>query len=67
MRSMVYEPVEEKDRAEIRELQDERLRETVERAYENVPFYREQLDELGVAPEDISGVDLIERLLEMDR
>mgnify|MGYP006287091625 CR=1 FL=1 len=50
------------DRAELRELQGERLRETVERAYENVPFYREQLDEMGVSPEDIQSIDDITKL-----
>ena len=59
---MVYKPVEASDREEIRELQSERLRETVENAYENVPFYREKLDELGVAPEDIQSVDDIRKL-----
>ena len=59
---MVYKPVEASDRAELRELQNERLRETVENAYENVPYYREQLDELGVSPEDIESVDDITKL-----
>jgi len=59
---MAYNPVETRDRAELRELQAERLRETVERAYENVPFYREQLDEMGVAPEDIQDVEDVEQL-----
>ena len=54
---MVRKPIEAADRSEIRELQAERLRETVERAYENVPFYRERLDEAGIAPEDIQHVD----------
>ncbi|MFB6119489.1 MAG: phenylacetate--CoA ligase PaaK [Halobacteriaceae archaeon] len=54
---MVHSPVETKDRSEIREIQNDRLQETVERAYENVPFYREQLDEAGVSPEDIESVD----------
>ena len=59
---MAYNPVETRDRAELRELQAERLRETVERAYENVPFYREQLDEMGVAPEDIQDVEDVTKL-----
>ncbi|WP_058366517.1 phenylacetate--CoA ligase PaaK [Haloparvum sedimenti] len=59
---MAYQPVETADRAEIRELQDERLRETVENAYENVPFYREKFDELGITPDDIDGVADIEKL-----
>ncbi|NHX36467.1 MULTISPECIES: phenylacetate--CoA ligase PaaK [Halolamina] len=54
---MVHKPIESADRSEIRDHQAERLRETVERAYENVPFYREKLDEAGVAPADIRGVE----------
>ncbi|WP_265109830.1 phenylacetate--CoA ligase PaaK [Halosolutus halophilus] len=47
-------------REELRELQSKRLRDTVEHAHENVPFYRERLDEAGVSPADIDGVDDIE-------
>ncbi len=49
-------------RETIREEQTERLQETVERAYENVPFYREALDDAGVAPADIESVDDVSRL-----
>ena len=59
---MVYKPVEASDREELRELQSERLQETVKNAYENVPFYREKLDEMGVSPEDIQSVDDIRKL-----
>ena len=41
---MVHKPIESADRSAIRDHQAERLRETVERAYENVPFYRDKLD-----------------------
>ncbi|WP_302082588.1 phenylacetate--CoA ligase PaaK [Salinibaculum rarum] len=54
---MVYKPEEAYDRGELRELQNERLRETVEHAYENVPFYRDKLDEKGITPDDINGVE----------
>jgi len=54
---MAHKPVETHDRASIRELQVSRLRETVANAYENVPFYREKLDEAGVAPGDIGSVE----------
>ncbi|WP_394743268.1 phenylacetate--CoA ligase PaaK [Natronococcus roseus] len=47
---------------ERRELQSERLRDTVAHAYENVPLYRERLDEAGVSPEDVQSVDDLERL-----
>jgi phenylacetate-CoA ligase len=59
---MPYHDVETIPREELRDLQDERLRETVEHAYENVEFYRERLDEAGVAPEDVDGVEDIAKL-----
>jgi phenylacetate-CoA ligase len=43
-------------RDEIAAYQDERLRGLVRHAYENVPFYRERLQELGLTPRDIRGV-----------
>ncbi|WP_435079753.1 phenylacetate--CoA ligase PaaK [Halococcus sp. AFM35] len=52
----------ELSRAELADRQDERLVETVERAYENVPFYRELLDDHGVSPGDIDGIDDIGKL-----
>jgi len=59
---MARKPIEAADRAEIRELQVDRLRATIENAYENVPFYREQLDDLGVAPADIGSVEDVRKL-----
>ncbi|GAA0682375.1 phenylacetate--CoA ligase PaaK [Natronoarchaeum mannanilyticum] len=59
---MEPKPVEASDREELRELQSERLRETVAHAYENVPFYRETLDEMGLSPDDIDGVEDITKL-----
>jgi phenylacetate-CoA ligase len=59
---MVYSPIDTKDRTEIRAIQANRLQETVERAYENVPFYREKLDDAGVSPDDIDGVEDITKL-----
>jgi phenylacetate-CoA ligase len=46
------EPIETASRDEITALQLERLRWTLRRAYENVPFYRRRFDEAGVHPED---------------
>ena len=59
---MVHKPIESAGRSEIRDHQAERLRETVERAYENVPFYREKLDAAGVSPADIQDVDDVRQL-----
>jgi len=44
-------------RDEMRELQSARLRDTVERVYHNVPFYRKKMHELGLEPGDIKDID----------
>jgi phenylacetate-CoA ligase len=58
----MHESVETDDRAEVRQLQAERLRETVANAYENVPSYREKLDAAGVGPEDMETVEDVTKL-----
>ena len=42
---------------ERKKLQGERLRATVELEYNNVPAYRKRMDEAGVKPEDINGIE----------
>ncbi|WP_458188230.1 phenylacetate--CoA ligase PaaK [Haladaptatus sp. NG-WS-4] len=59
---MPYSDTEIASRDELQALQDERLSETVARVYENVPYYRNVLDEAGVSPDDIDGVDDISKL-----
>ncbi len=49
-------------RKKLREIQLERLRIIVNRAYENVPFYRKKFDEHGVKPSDIKSLDDIKKL-----
>ena len=46
----------------MRLLQAQRLHDTVCRCYENVKFYRDKLDELGVKPNDITSVDDLRKL-----
>jgi phenylacetate-CoA ligase len=41
--------------AQLRELQDEKLRRLVRHAYRNVPYYRMRMQELKLMPEDIRG------------
>ena len=43
---------ERMDRARLREVQLDRLRATLRRAYERVPLYRDRFDGAGVRPED---------------
>lgn len=47
---------------ERKKLQGERLRATVELEYNNVPAYRNRMDEAGVKPEDINSIDDIVKL-----
>ena len=46
----------------MRELQSERLRELVQRVYNNVPFYQKKMDNAGVKPTDIKSIDDISKL-----
>jgi phenylacetate-CoA ligase len=58
-----WQPTEETLPIEkLEELQGLRLRNTVERVYENVPFYRKKLEELGITPSDITERDDVEKL-----
>jgi phenylacetate-CoA ligase len=41
--------------AQLRELQDEKLRRLVRHAYRNVPYYRVRMQEARLRPEDIRG------------
>lgn len=47
---------------EMRACQGQRLVDMVERVYHNVPFYRNKMQELGLHPEDIKGIDDLKRL-----
>ncbi|MBN1415919.1 MAG: phenylacetate--CoA ligase [Bacteroidales bacterium] len=49
-------------REELRKLQGERLRETVERVYFYVPYYRQKMQERGLGPENIQSLDDLSRL-----
>ncbi len=50
------------DREELRKLQSARLVKTVDRVYHNVPFYRKKMQELGLEPGDIKGLEDLEKL-----
>ncbi|NCB85082.1 MAG: phenylacetate--CoA ligase family protein [Bacteroidia bacterium] len=49
-------------RQKMRELQSERLRELVQRVYNNVPFYQKKMDNAGLKPTDIKSIDDISKL-----
>lgn len=54
--------METMSRDQMRVVQSERLRDTVERVYYNIPYYRQRMQEMGLAPEDIKSVDDIKHL-----
>lgn len=47
---------------QLRSLQEELLRATVSRVYQEVPFYRHAFQKLGLKPEDIRTLDDLEKL-----
>ncbi|MFC6837141.1 phenylacetate--CoA ligase PaaK [Halomarina ordinaria] len=59
---MVWNDIETASRERVRERQDDRLADVFSHVYENVPFYRERLDEAGLSPGDVDGVADLDRL-----
>lgn len=59
----MFQPeIETLPRPKLQALQSERLREQVAYVYERVPFYRQALDERGLKPSDIRGIEDIHKL-----
>ncbi len=54
--------VETMSREKIRSIQNEKIVKQVKHVYENVKYYRDLMDEKGVKPEDIKGVEDIKKL-----
>ena len=47
---------------EMKRLQSERLVEQVKHVYNNVAIYRRKMDEMGIKPEDIKGIEDLHKL-----
>ncbi|MBS3997182.1 MAG: phenylacetate--CoA ligase [Hydrogenophaga sp.] len=52
----VFDPIERASRDEIQALQLERLKWSLQHAYDNVPHYRAKFDAAGVRPEDLKDL-----------
>ncbi|UOQ92445.1 phenylacetate--CoA ligase [Halobacillus shinanisalinarum] len=50
------------NRSKMERLQQERLKETIERVYHHVPFYRKAFQQLNVTPDDIQSLEDIQQL-----
>ena len=58
-----YQPeIETMPLEQLQALQSERLVEQVKFVYENVEFYRNKMDEAGLKPEDIKGIEDLHKL-----
>jgi phenylacetate-CoA ligase len=47
---------------QMKKIQDERLKSTVQRVYDNVPYYRDKMKKAGIGPQDIRGTEDIHKL-----
>ena len=56
------ETMECMSREEMRKLQTIRLRKVVEHVYHNTPFYRKEMQAIGITPDDIQSIDDIIKL-----
>lgn len=50
------------DRKELEKLQSEKLVKQVKRTYDNVPLFRKRMDDLGLKPSDIKGLEDLTKL-----
>jgi len=58
-----YQPeIETAPREKILEIQNEKIVKQVRHVYEHVPYYKRLMDEKGVTPDDIKGVEDIKKL-----
>ena len=59
---MIWSKEETLSRSEIEKIQLERLKETVSRVYETVPYYRQKMQAKGIVPSDIKSLDDLKKL-----
>ena len=58
-----YQPeIETMPHEQLRQLQNERLVKQVRHVWNNVPYYRQKMEEKGLTPEDIQGVEDLHKL-----
>ena len=62
MAEYYQEAIETMPRQKLNELQSERLVEQVKHVWENVPYYRRKMEEKGVTPQDIKGIEDLHKL-----
>ena len=61
-RNYFQKEIETMPAEEMKKLQSEKLVKQVKHVYENVPYYRNLMDEKGLTPDDIKGIDDLHKL-----
>lgn len=56
------EKIETMELSEIKKLQSERLVKQVKHVWDNVPYYKKKMEEKGITPDDIKGIDDLHKL-----
>ncbi|MFV0481279.1 MAG: phenylacetate--CoA ligase family protein [Campylobacteraceae bacterium] len=59
---MIYSYEESLPREKLTELQTKRLKDTLLRVYQNVPFYKKKFDDMGINIYDIKSIEDIKKL-----
>ena len=62
MERYYQEEIECASREKILEIQNSKIVEQVKHVWEHVPYYRKKMEEKGVTPEDIKGIDDLHKL-----
>ncbi len=62
MTNYYQKEIETASREEILRIQNEKIRKQVKHVYENVPYYRNLMEEKGLTPDDIQTIDDIKKL-----
>ena len=62
MENYYQKEIETMSREDMKKLQSEKLVKQVKHVYENVPYYRDLMDQKGVKPDDIQSIDDLHKL-----
>jgi len=62
MDSMFNKKMESLPKKQLQDIQLKRLKETVKRVYDSVPFYKKQLKSLKITPDDIKTLEDVQKL-----
>ena len=61
-REMIWAKEETLSRSEMEVIQLERLKKTIKRVYDTVPYYRKKMEEVSITPDDINSLDDLSKL-----